>query len=246
MKTDGIEAVFPTTHNWGKAAKFFKALGFTLEFKTGHNSGQLRNGDGSYLFIAEVPESERPEAQIVLRGRNEEAFQPASIVEVVTPFEDTHWGTREMTVRDPDGRILIELGFGVPAWLSFVPVDFEAGVSWQDRIVSAGFDESKPSVVASTGVSMYLTKECECRHAGPGRRACSGIDARHDLHGAVGACGPRDTSRRGGGRQRRARKRRAFHQLLCAAGDHRAGPGSWLQRGATRFLGRSCSAILRG
>ena len=30
MSTDGIEAVFLETHNWGKAAKFFQALGFGL------------------------------------------------------------------------------------------------------------------------------------------------------------------------------------------------------------------------
>jgi len=54
---------------------------------------------------------------------------------------------------------LIELGFGVPDWLRFVPVDFEAGGSWRDELVSAGFDESKPAIVVSTGVSMYLTKE---------------------------------------------------------------------------------------
>ena len=29
MTTDGIEAVFLETHNWGKAAKFFQALGFS-------------------------------------------------------------------------------------------------------------------------------------------------------------------------------------------------------------------------
>ncbi|HEX9328986.1 MAG TPA: class I SAM-dependent methyltransferase [Reyranella sp.] len=56
-------------------------------------------------------------------------------------------------------RRLIELGFGVPDWLRFVPVDFEAGGSWRDGLVKAGFDESKPAVVVSTGVSMYLTKE---------------------------------------------------------------------------------------
>ncbi|RKP45558.1 VOC family protein [Trinickia fusca] len=105
MKTDGIEAVFLTTHNWGKTAKFFQALGFTLEFETDHHSGQLRNGDGPYLFIAEVPASEPPDAQIVLKVPNEQALTPEAIVDVVTPFEDTHWGTREMTVRDPDGRI---------------------------------------------------------------------------------------------------------------------------------------------
>ncbi|CAE6836477.1 hypothetical protein R69658_06527 [Paraburkholderia aspalathi] len=54
---------------------------------------------------------------------------------------------------------LIELGFGVPDWLRFVPVDFEAGGSWRDGLVTAGFDESKPAIVVSTGVSMYLTKD---------------------------------------------------------------------------------------
>ncbi|MEZ0603806.1 class I SAM-dependent methyltransferase [Paraburkholderia sp. IW21] len=54
---------------------------------------------------------------------------------------------------------LIELGFGVPDWLRFVPVDFEAGEAWRDRLVTAGFDDSKPAIVVSTGVSMYLTRE---------------------------------------------------------------------------------------
>jgi len=105
MTTDRIEAVFLTTHNWGKSAKFFQALGFALDFETDHNSGKLRNGEGPYLFIAEVPESQKVEAQIVLKMPDADAFHPAAIVDVVTPFEDTHWGTRDMTVRDPDGRI---------------------------------------------------------------------------------------------------------------------------------------------
>ena len=46
MTTDGIEAVFLETRNWGKAAKFFQALGFEPEFSTDHSSGQLRNGGG--------------------------------------------------------------------------------------------------------------------------------------------------------------------------------------------------------
>ena len=29
---------------------------------------------------------------------------------------------------------LIELGFGVPDWLRFVPVDFEAGGNWRDEL----------------------------------------------------------------------------------------------------------------
>ncbi|AOI76168.1 MULTISPECIES: class I SAM-dependent methyltransferase [Burkholderia] len=56
-------------------------------------------------------------------------------------------------------RRLTELGFGVPDWLRFVPVDFEAKQSWRDALVRAGFDADKPAVVVSTGVSMYLTHE---------------------------------------------------------------------------------------
>src|SRR5205085_2532024 len=54
---------------------------------------------------------------------------------------------------------LIELGFGVPDWLRFVPVDFEGGGSWRAGLMAAGFDAGKPAVVVSTGVSMYLTRE---------------------------------------------------------------------------------------
>lgn len=66
---------------------------------------------------------------------------------------------------DPPGpqawkrRRLIELGYGVPERLHFVPVDFEAGESWREKLVQNGFDESRPAIVVSTGVSMYLTKE---------------------------------------------------------------------------------------
>lgn len=54
---------------------------------------------------------------------------------------------------------LIDLGFGIPAWLRLVPVDFEAEGSWWERLTAAGFDTGQPAIVASTGVSMYLAKD---------------------------------------------------------------------------------------
>jgi len=54
---------------------------------------------------------------------------------------------------------LIELGYGVPDWLRLVPVDFEAGDAWWQRIAAAGFDAGKPALVSSLGVSMYLTRD---------------------------------------------------------------------------------------
>jgi methyltransferase (TIGR00027 family) len=53
---------------------------------------------------------------------------------------------------------LIDLGFEIPSYLRLVPVDFEAGEPWWEPLAEAGFDATRPAVVASTGVSMYLTR----------------------------------------------------------------------------------------
>jgi methyltransferase (TIGR00027 family) len=54
---------------------------------------------------------------------------------------------------------LAALGYAERDRLHFVPVDFEAGGSWWDGLAAAGFDAEQPAVVASTGVSMYLTTD---------------------------------------------------------------------------------------
>jgi methyltransferase (TIGR00027 family) len=56
-------------------------------------------------------------------------------------------------------RRLVELGFGIPPGLRLVPVDFEAGEAWWERLTASGFDAGRPAVVASTGVTMYLTRD---------------------------------------------------------------------------------------
>jgi uncharacterized glyoxalase superfamily protein PhnB len=102
--TAGIEAVFLETHNWGKAAKFFQKLGYTVEFETDHNSGQLRNGGSPLLFISEVPESEPTRRNIVLAVPDADKLELDDSIDVVDQWQETHRGTRLMTVRDPDGR----------------------------------------------------------------------------------------------------------------------------------------------
>jgi methyltransferase (TIGR00027 family) len=54
---------------------------------------------------------------------------------------------------------LIDAGFGIPDWLRFIPVDFEAGEAWPEQLRSGGFNSTKPAVVAAMGVTMYLTKD---------------------------------------------------------------------------------------
>jgi methyltransferase (TIGR00027 family) len=69
---------------------------------------------------------------------------------------------------------LIALGYGIPDWLELVPVDFEAGDLWWRKLAQAGFDAGKPALVASTGVSMYLTRDAimatlrQCAALAPG------------------------------------------------------------------------------
>ncbi len=73
-------------------------------------------------------------------------------------------GLRVFEVDRPDPQAwkrqrLIELGFGIPEWLRLVPVDFEAARSWGEQLAKAGFDAGRRAVVASSGVSMYLTRD---------------------------------------------------------------------------------------
>jgi methyltransferase (TIGR00027 family) len=56
-------------------------------------------------------------------------------------------------------RRLNEVGHGVPDFLQLVPVDFEVDGDWWRRLIDAGFDAARPAVVASTGVTMYLSEE---------------------------------------------------------------------------------------
>ena len=104
MKTEGVEAIFLTTHNWGRSAKFFQSLGYTLDFETDHNSGQLRNGGPLPLHRRSA---RRPGASHA--AGDESRRCPGSPAgprrRSRLPFQDTHWGTQEMTVRDPDGRV---------------------------------------------------------------------------------------------------------------------------------------------
>jgi methyltransferase (TIGR00027 family) len=66
---------------------------------------------------------------------------------------------------------LTELGYGIPDWLRLVPVDFEAGGSWWDRLVAPGFDPGQPAVIVSTGVtgraSSAMSKSSSATAASP-------------------------------------------------------------------------------
>lgn len=110
---------------------------------------------GRFIEDLVLEQAARGVDQYVILGAGLDTFaQRARHADGITIFEIDQPGTQAWK-----RRRLVELGFGVPEWLRFVPVDFEAGMAWRERLVAAGFDGARPAVVVSTGVSMYLTRE---------------------------------------------------------------------------------------
>jgi methyltransferase (TIGR00027 family) len=102
-----------------------------------------------------IEQAARGVEQYVLLGAGLDTFaqrQP-EIASALTVFEVDQPGPQAWKRQRLEG-----LGFGVPSRLRLVPCDFEVD-SWRERLVTAGFDPRRPAVVASTGVSMYLTHE---------------------------------------------------------------------------------------
>jgi methyltransferase (TIGR00027 family) len=100
-------------------------------------------------------QAQRGVTQYAILGAGLDSFaqRKADIASRLTVFEVDQPGPQAWK-----RRRLSELGYGLPAWLKFVAVDFEAQ-SWWDRLVESGFDPRKPAVIASTGVSLYLTRD---------------------------------------------------------------------------------------
>ena len=113
---------------------------------------------GRARFVEDLVEEEaaRGVAQYVILGAGLDTFaqRKPELASRVHVFEIDQPGPQTWK-----RERLVELGLGVPSSLHFVPVDFEAGDVWFDRLTASGFDPAKPAVVAATGVSMYLTKD---------------------------------------------------------------------------------------
>lgn len=113
---------------------------------------------GRARFVEETVRAELAKGvkQYVILGAGLDTFaqREPEIAKQLTIFEVDQPGPQEWKKKR-----LVECGYGNPDYLRFVPVNFEERSSWWEQIIAAGFDTSKPAVVVSTGVTMYLTKE---------------------------------------------------------------------------------------
>ena len=112
---------------------------------------------------------------------------------------------------------LIELGYGVPEWLRLVPVDFEAGDDWWQRIAAAGFDAGAAGGRRFDRRQHVPDQGRERGDAAPGRGAGARLDAGDDVPAAAGArrsqacvpaCSARSTARAPAARRSSASSRR--------------------------------------
>ena len=104
MTTQGIGHLYIETHDWSASRAFWESLGFTLEYDTGHGSGQFVAPNGTRLFVAEQSPEDPVATSIYLAVEAADGF--AASAPVVFPWTSTHWGTQVMSVRDPDGRLI--------------------------------------------------------------------------------------------------------------------------------------------
>ena len=100
--THGIDYLYLETHNWGKTVKFWQQLGFSLDLDLGR-SGRLIHPDGGAIFVEEVPTGQPLAVQVYLKAVDGETV-PGAPAEITKDWHPSHWGTRLLELRDPDGR----------------------------------------------------------------------------------------------------------------------------------------------
>ena len=105
MAVTGIHHLLVETPRWHEALRFWQGLGWTLVEDHG-TSGKLTSvRGGAYIWLNEVAADKTPVVEIYF-DLDPAGFAPASPIEVVEALAATHWGTRLMSVRDPDGRLV--------------------------------------------------------------------------------------------------------------------------------------------
>jgi catechol 2,3-dioxygenase-like lactoylglutathione lyase family enzyme len=105
MAISGIDHLYAETSQWEASVAFWEGLGFAFVERwgsEGHRAGRLACGAAA-VVLAEITDGD-PTFDVFFEVDDLHGIDPAPGVEVVTPPGDTHWGTRWMRVRDPDGR----------------------------------------------------------------------------------------------------------------------------------------------
>ena len=97
-----LHHLYRETRRWTESVGFWSRLGFSFEQQWGsepHRAGALVSGTARVVLAEVTPETEPSEATF-LETSDIDAVSHATATAIV----DTHWGTRMVSVTDPDGR----------------------------------------------------------------------------------------------------------------------------------------------
>ena len=140
---------------------------------------------------------------------------------------------------------MIELGYGVPAGLRLVPDDFETDGPWWAKLAAAGSDAAQPAVVASLGVSMYLTREANQATLRQLAGLAPGSTVVMTFQPPLELLDPAERP----GRLFAVNGARAsgtpFRSFFSPAEIRRPGPGGWVRHGTACTGGRAERALLQ-
>jgi len=109
-----LDHLYRETHHWEESTTWWGSLGFAFTREWGsppHRAGRLENGRAA-VVLAEVPSEAAPAATVFLATDDLEEIADVTAQGIV----DTHWGTRLVSLTDPDGRTY-----------NFEPGNFEPG-----------------------------------------------------------------------------------------------------------------------
>jgi catechol 2,3-dioxygenase-like lactoylglutathione lyase family enzyme len=109
---DRFHHVFIAPADFDKSFRFYRdALGWTVTRTWGDNGavhGAVLSGGGIEVVIASDPDfpTGRPILHLDIHDIDARFKSLGKGTTVVTPPEDTHWGTRWFVVSDPDGNLI--------------------------------------------------------------------------------------------------------------------------------------------
>ena len=114
MSVTGFDHIYVETRHFEKTIAFWEALGFAVAESWGegdHRACRLFAGTAR-VVLAEAGAGHDPQRATVHLAMADpatldEEIGGADAVDVISPLEDTHWGTRWIRVRDPDGNLYV-------------------------------------------------------------------------------------------------------------------------------------------
>ena len=101
--------------------------------------------------------------KMIPQGLQQYAILGAGLDTFPQRYSDRKFKLQVFEIDQPEPQLwkqnrLKEIGFDQPAWVHFVPVNFEID-SWWKKLLESGFDPKRKSIISSLGVSMYISKE---------------------------------------------------------------------------------------